>query len=323
MKFIGIDVAKDNLDVAVHGEPTTRRFAQTDEGLDALCTFVSAQQPRLVVMEATGGYEMPALAALVIKKLPAAVVNARRVRDFARAMGKEAKTDRIDALVLAEFAARMVDNIRLAPVTDTEAVELRELLLRRRQLVIQLAAEKTREKQLVGPRKVKRVVGSLDRSIRFLEKEIDNLDKDLSKRIQSSDLWRRKDELLKSVPGVGPITSRTMLAVLPELGTLTNKQIAALVGVAPFNDDSGSPRKGNKPRHIRGGRAEVRNVLYMAVMAAIHHNPAIQAFYDRLIAKGKLGLVAMTACIRKLVTILNSMLRQNVAWDPKKFALAP
>lgn len=317
MKFIGIDVAKDNLDVAVYGEPTSRRFPQTDEGLESLCTFVAEQGPKLVVLEATGGYEMAAVAALLTRQIAAAVVNARRVRDFARALGKEAKTDRIDAAVLAHFAAKMFDSIHVAPLADADAVALRELVLRRRQLVTQLAAEKTRAKQLVGPRKVKRVVGSVERSMRFLEKEIAALDDDMSDRIKNSDVWKHKDELLRTVPGVGPTTSRTLLTVLPELGTLSNKEISALVGVAPFNDDSGSPRKG-KPRHIRGGRAEVRSVLYMAVVASLHCNPVIRAFYDRLIANGKQGLVALTACIRKLIIILNSMLRHDAAWQGTK-----
>lgn len=322
MKFIGIDVAKDNLDVAVYGESKPLRFSQSDEGIEALCTFVTQQEAQLVVLEATGGYEMTPLAMLLTRGLPAAVVNARRVRDFARAMGKEAKTDRIDAAVLAEFAAKMHQSIRIRPLLSDEAVALRELLLRRRQLVTQLAAEKTREKQLVGTRKVHRVVESVVRSIRFLQEEIDSLDKDMDTHIKNSEVWREKDELLQSVPGVGPTTSRTVLTILPELGTLTNKQIAALVGVAPFNDDSGSPRKG-KPRHIRGGRAEVRNVLYMTTMAAIRFNPMIRAFHQRLIANGKLGLVAMVACIRKLVVVLNSMLRHKKAWDVTQFVPNP
>lgn len=322
VKFIGIDVAKDKLDVGVYGEPARVQFAQTDEGLEALCTFASEQQPTLIVMEATGGYEIAPLAALLARQLPAAVVNARRVRDFARALGKEAKTDQLDAAVLAEFAAKMHESIRVSPLPDAESIALRELLLRRRQLVTQLAAEKTREKQLVGPRKVKRVVSSVERTIRFLEKEIAAIDDDMTRHIKDSDVWRRKDELLRSVPGVGPTTSRTMLSVLPELGTLSNKEVAALVGVAPYNNDSGAPRKG-KPRHIRGGRAEVRNVLYMATMTALRLNPVIRAFHQRLIANGKKGLVAMTACIRKLAVILNSMLRHDMGWDPTKFVHNP
>lgn len=321
MKFIGIDVSKQRLDVAVHGESSSYEFEQTDEGLEALCELVKAKEPKLVVMEATGGYEMAPLAALLTRHLPAAVVNARRVRDFARALGKEAKTDRLDAAVLAEFAAKMSDSIRVSPLASDEALALREMLLRRRQLVTLLAAEKTRSQQLVGPRKVKRVVASVERSIHFLEKEIEALNDEMSERIKNSDAWKRKDELLKTVPGVGPTTSRTLLTTLPELGTLTNKQIAALVGVAPFNDDSGSPRKG-RPRHIRGGRAEVRSILYMATMTAIRCNPVIRAFYDRLTSKGKLGLVAMTACIRKLVTILNSMLRHGAPWAGGKIVPA-
>lgn len=321
MKFIGIDVAKNTLDLAIHGEPTQMQFAQTEEGIEALCSFVAKQQPKLVLFEATGGYEMAPVAALLSRGLPAAVVNAGRVRDFARAMGREAKTDSLDAAVLADFAAKMHETIHISRLPDEDSVALREMLLRRRQLVTQLAAEKTRVKQLIGPRKVQRVVGSVERSIQFLEKEIAALDKDMTTRIKNSDVWKRKDELLRSVPGVGPTTARTVLAVLPEIGTLNNKQIAALAGVAPFNNDSGSPRKG-KPRHIRGGRAEVRNVLFMAAMAAKRFNPVIRDFYKRLSDKGKKGLVVLTACIRKLIVILNSMLRNNERWDVTKFAHA-
>jgi transposase len=320
--FIGVDVSKDTLDVAIYGEAQGKRFPQTDEGLDALCAFAAAQQPKLIVLEATGGYEIAALAALLTRQLPAAVVNPRRVRDFARALGREAKTDRLDAAVLAEFGAKMSESIRVTPLLDPDTVALRELLLRRRQLVTQLASEKTRAQQLVGPRKVQRVVRSVERSIRFLEKEIDDLNDEMSGRIKDSDVWKHKDELLRTVPGVGPTTSRTVLTVLPELGTLNRKEIAALVGVAPFNDDSGAPRKG-KPRKIRGGRAEVRNVLYMATMAALRCNPVIRDFYDRLIAGGKKGLVALTACIRKLTVILNAMLRHDTPWAGGKLAPAP
>lgn len=329
MRFIGIDVAKDNLDVAVHGEQTSRRFPQTEEGLEQLCAFATALEPKLLVLEATGGYEMAPLAALLARGLPAAIVNARRVRDFARALGREAKTDKLDAAVLAEFAAKMSDSIRVLPLRDAEAVALRELLMRRRQLVMQLATEKTRAKQLIGPRKVHRVVNSVDRAIRFLEKEIASLDDEMSKLIKNSDVWKRKDELLRTVPGVGPTTARTVLTILPELGTLNRKEIAALVGVAPFNDDSGAQRKakGNKkvptkPRHIRGGRAEVRSVLYMATMTALRCNPVIRTFHERLIAAGKEGLVAMVACIRKLTTILNAMLRHDAPWAGGKWAPA-
>jgi transposase len=238
-----------------------------------------------------------------------------------RALGK-GKTDPIDAEVLALFAEKMVDHIRLAELQDEEAVALRELLSRRRQLVEQLASEKNREKQFVGPRNVALVVKSVRRSIDFLNKEIHALDEEMGDHIKKSDVWRRKDEILQSVPGVGPTTSRTMLAVLPELGSISAKQIAALVGVAPFNHDSGSPRS-NRPRHIRGGRAEARNVLYMAVVTALRFNPVIKAFYERLKAKGKVGLVAITACIRKLLTILNSMLRHDTAWTAKEAAATP
>lgn len=320
--FVGIDVSKANLDVAVAGRTGTTRFAQTDKGLQDLCQFVVELKPRLVVLEATGGYEMAAISALLAQKQPVALLNARRVRDFARALGREAKTDPIDAAVLAQFAEKMVDHIRLAELQDEEAVALKELLGRRRQLVDQLAAEKNREKQLVGPRKVALVLKSVRTSIDFLHKQIHALDEEMGDHIKKSDVWRRKDELLQSVPGVGPTTSRTMLAVLPELGSISAKQIAALVGVAPFNHDSGAPRS-SRPRHIRGGRAEVRNVLYMAVVTALRCNPVIKAFHERLTAKGKVGLVALTACIRKLLTILNSMLRHGTRWATTEMAATP
>lgn len=320
--FVGIDVSKANLDVAVAGKTGTTRFAQTDKGLQDLCQFVAELKPRLVVLEATGGYEMAAISALLTQKQPVALINARRVRDFARALGREAKTDPIDAAVLAQFAEKMVDHIRLAELQDEEAVALKELLGRRRQLVDQLAAEKNREKQLIGPRKVALVLRSVRASIDFLNKQIHALDEEMGDHIKKSDVWRQKDELLQSVPGVGPTTSRTMLAVLPELGSISAKQIAALVGVAPFNHDSGAPRS-SRPRHIRGGRAEVRNVLYMAVVTALRCNPVIKAFHERLTAKGKVGLVALTACIRKLLTILNSMLRHGTRWAATEMAATP
>jgi transposase len=308
--FVGIDVSKDALDVAIHGEKEVRRYEYTDEGLERLCADLAQRTPKVVVFEATGGYEFRLLAVLCAAKLPAAVVNPRLVRDFAKATGHLAKTDKLDAKVIAHFAS--VADVRLTPMPDAETLELREMLTRRRQLVSQLATEKTRFKQLVGPRRIERIVRSLVASIEFLQAQIDDLDDDLKKRMRNSETWRAQDKLLQSVPGVGKTTSRTLMLCLPELGKISNKQIAALVGVAPFNDDSGA-RSGR--RHIRGGRAEVRSVLYMACVTAIRWNPVIGALHKRLTDAGKRGMVVMIACIRKMLCILNSMARSGRAWD--------
>jgi transposase len=306
--FIGIDVSKDHLDWAADGgEPS--RVTHDDDGLSELVVRLRELQPERVVLEATGGLEMSVLAALSVAGLPVAVVNPRQVRDFARATGKLAKTDRLDAKCIAQFAAAMKPT--LTPMPEATTLELELILARRRQLVTMLVAEKNRLSGLAGPRRIPRVVASIGRVIKTVEKELAKLDTDMKTRIEDSPVWKAKDELLRSVPGVGPVTARTLLCDLPELGRLNRKQIAALVGVAPINRDSGKLRG---RRTIWGGRATVRSVLYMAAVTARRCNPAIRAFYERLVAAGKPGKVALTACMHKLLSILNAMVKNDRAW---------
>jgi transposase len=260
--------------------------------------------PALIVLEATGGMEIPLTSALATAGLPVVVVNPRQVRDFARASGLLAKTDALDAQVLAQFAEVMRPQPRLLP--DPEARALAALLTRRRQLVEMLTAEKNR--LLSASSSIRK---SLRAHITWLERELQRTDTDLTTAIQQSPVWREKDELLRSVPGVGPVLTSTLLANLPELGTLTNKQIAALVGVAPLNRDSGTLRG---RRTVWGGRAQVRAVLYMSAIVAARFNPVIRSFYQRLQRAGKAKKVALTACMRKLLTILNAMLKNRTSW---------
>ncbi|WP_438039300.1 IS110 family transposase [Sorangium sp. So ce128] len=308
--FVGIDVSKEHLDWAVHGSSAGGRLAHDEEGLQALVDQLRELSPTLVVLEATGGLEMPVLAVLSVAAVPVAVVNPLQIRNFARATGRQAKTDRLDAKCIAHFAAAVQPP--LTPMPEATTLELELLLARRRQLITMLVAEKNRLSGLVGPRRVARVVSSINRIIETLEKELKKLDDELKDKIEKSPLWRAKDELLRSVPGVGPGTSRTLLFDLPELGTLNRKQIAALVGLAPFNHDSGKI-KGR--RAIWGGRASVRSMLYMASVACMRFNPVIRAFYDRLKTAGKPTKVALTACMHKLLTILNAMVKANRPWQ--------
>jgi transposase len=266
----------------------------------------------LVVMEATGGLERDVAAALTVAKIPAAVVNARQVRDFARATGKLAKTDGIDASVLAHFANAVRPPAQ--PIADELALALEARITRRNQLIQMLVAEKNRRASLLVQRTGSaKMLKSLEAHIGWLEKQITELDDDIDNHIKNSPVWREKDDLLQSVPGVGPVTSRTLLSYLPELGSLDRKKIAALVGLAPFNQDSG---QASGRRAIWGGRAEVRTVLYMAVVAALRCNSALRAFHDRLKAAGKPSLVALTATMRKLLTALNAMVRDRAPWSP-------
>jgi len=303
--FIGIDVSKDQLDFAIRPTMSKMRFANNDEGIDALIQHIKPLNPTLIVMEATGRYHRLVLARLLSLDLPTIAINPRQARDFARAVGRLAKTDSIDADILAEFAEKIRPDPR--PAIPDVTQQLEALCTRRRQLVEMLAAEKNRLH--AAPSSVHPVI---KKHIQWLEKHIDRLEKDLDKRIRSSPAWRDKDDLLRSCKGIGPVTTHTMLACLPELGTLNRGQIAALVGVAPFNDDTGK-HKGR--RHVKGGRVDVRCVLYMATLAAIRFNPAIRAFHSRLIAAGKAKKVAITACMRKLLTILNAMLRSQKPWQ--------
>jgi transposase len=309
--YLGIDVSKDRLDLFLLPEGRSWSVPNDPSQIDALAASLRDAPPALVVLEATGGLERPVAAELAAAGLHVAIVNPRQVRDFAKALGRLAKTDRIDAGMLAEFAERIRPEPRALPSEEAELLEA--LVLRRRQLSLMLSAERVRRTSMRAP-KLQR---DLDRHIAWLEKRLKAIDGELSQAVRKSPIWRAKDDLLQSVPGVGDTVSRTLLASLPELGTLNRKEIAALVGVAPFNCDSGRMRG---KRRIWGGRAHVRRVLYMAALVATRHNPVLKAFYERLKAAGKPPKVALVACMRKLLTILNAILRTGKPWNP---ALAP
>jgi transposase len=284
-----------------------------EAGIEDLVERLKSLHPARIVLEATGGYEMPALSALGAAGLPAVAVNPRQTRHFAKAAGLLAKTDALDALALGRFAEAMKPEIR--PIPDAAAQELSALIARRRQLVGMLTAEKNRRRPSVP----KRLHKDLDKHIGWLEEALRRLDDTLQKTIRSSPLWREKDDLLQDVKGIGPKTSAVLIAALPELGQLSRHQIAKLVGVAPMNRDSGRFRG---ERHIQGGRAMVRTALYMATVSAKRYNPAIAAFYQRLRAAGKSYKKAMTACVRKLLVRLNAMLRDGAAWREKSPQIA-
>lgn len=303
--FVGIDVSKGRLDVAVR--PSGKHWSVVNDapGLAELVKELQQLQTPLVVLEPTGGYERELVSSLVRAKLCFVVVNARQVRDFAKAVGKLAKTDRIDSDVLAHFGEAVRPEPRLLPEEDT--AELDALITRRRQLVDFRAAEMARKH--LAPEVVR---PSIDKVIDFLTKQIDDIDGGLRTLLKNTPAWREKDDLLQSIPGIGPVVSCTLLAQLPELGRLNRKQIAALAGVAPFNRDSGSHRG---TRITWGGRAPVRSVLYMAAVTGARHNPALRCFFQRLIGLGKAPKTALTACIRKLLTWANAMLRDGKRWN--------
>jgi transposase len=303
---IGIDVAKAHLDVAVRPSGEQWRCANTEADRATLVARVHALQPTLVVLEATGGLEAPLAGALAAAGLPVAVVNPRQVRDFARALGRLAKTDALDSAVLAHFAEAVGPAAR--PLPDACTQELQALLTRRRQLVEMLTAEKNRLAS--APRRIR---AAIQDHIHWLERRLADVDRELDETLRASPAWRAQDDLLRTVPGVGPVVARTLLAELPELGRLNRKQIAALVGGAPLNRDSGT-RRGQ--RTIWGGRAHVRAMLYLGALAATRWNPIIRPFYERLLAAGKPKQVALTACMHKLLSILNAMVRQQTAWRP-------
>lgn len=305
-QYVGIDVAKAQVDVAVRPADTRWQAPYTEEGTQELVSRLQALQPTLVVLEASGGLEMALVAALGSAQLPVVVVNPRQVRDFARATGKLAKTDSLDAQALAHFAEAVRPTPR--PLPDAEAQALTALATRRHQLVSMLVAEKNRMGKAlpsVRPR--------IETHIAWLEKELEEVDRDLQNKLHHSPLWREKENLLRSVPGVGPQLALSLLAYLPELGALDRKRIAALVGVAPFNRDSGAFRG---RRTVWGGRTRVRAALYMSALVASRCNPVIRAFYQRLLAAGKTKKVALTACMHKLLTILNAMLKHLSPWRP-------
>ena len=303
--YVGIDVAKDWLDVAQRPGGGSWRVSSEETGIATLVERLKGLRPALVLLEATGGMETPLVGALAAARLPAVVVNPRQVRQFAGAIGRLAKTDAIDAQVLAQFGEAVQPEVRLLP--DTAVRELAALVARRRQLIEMLTAEKNRLR--VATKKVR---PNIEAHIHWLERELLDLDAGLGEVIRSSPVWREQDNLLRSVPGVGPVLSSVLLAHLPELGKLSRKEIAALVGVAPLNRDSGQLRG---RRTIWGGRSQVRAALYMAALVATRFNPAIRLFYHRLEAAGKPKKVALTACMRKLLTILNAMTRDQTSWQ--------
>ena len=304
---VGIDVAKDHLDVHVRPIDESFRVMHDEAGVDTLLARLRTITPTIVVLEASGGYEVSLTAALASAGLPVAVVNPRQIRDYARAVGQLAKTDRLDAQIIARFAEAVRPEPR--PVPDAQAQALGELIARRRQLVDMLAAEQNR-RRLLRDRRLQRHV---DGHIKWLEEALRRLDHDLTTLVRSTPAWREADDLLRSARGIGPVTSCTLIADLPELGRLDRRRIAALVGVAPFARDSGVFRG---RRMIAGGRPHIRRVLYMATLAAIKHNPVIRAFHHRLIVAGRPSKVAITAAMRKLLTILNAMLRDRRPWQP-------
>jgi len=309
--YIGIDVAKAQLDVAVRPTGEHWQVSYTEEGVQGLVSRLIAPRPALVLLEASGGLEMPLVAALATASLPIVVVNPRQVRDFARATGKLAKTDAIDAQVLAHFAEAVRPAPR--PIADADAQALSALVARRHQLISMLVSEKNRLGTALSS-----VRPYIQTHIAWLEQALSDLDNHLSHTLHQSPFWREKEDLLRSVPGVGPQLALTILAYLPELGTLDRRRIAALVGVAPFNRDSGTLRG---RRAVWGGRSRIRAILYMGALVATRHNSVIRAFYERLLAAGKPKKVALTACMRKLLTILNAMMKHRTPWRPVEVQL--
>ena len=303
--FVGIDVSKARLDVALLPTGDGWAVANDERGIAVLVDRLLGLSPTLIVLEATGGLELPLTGALAATGLPVVVVNPRQVRDFAKATGRLAKTDALDAAVLAQFAEAVRPALRPLPDAATQA--LSALLTRRRQLLEMRTAEQNRLGSARSP-----VRKGIRAHITWLDHRLADLDLDLGRTIRESPVWREQDDLLQSTPGVGPVLARTLLADLPELGTLNRKQVAALVGVAPLNRDSGTLRG---RRTIWGGRAPVRAALYMSALAATRFNPVIKAFYQRLCAAGKAKKVALTACSHKLLMILNAMVKHRIPWQ--------
>jgi transposase len=304
--FIGIDICKQLLEVAVHDSDYQFRCANKASAYGELIAELISLQPALIVLEATGGLERPVLTALHASGLPVVAVNPRQVRDFAKALGQLAKTDRLDARVLAHYAAAIKPPLR--PIKSQDDQELDALAGRRAQLKEILTQEKNRRASAATDTVREEISGHID----WLEDRIAELDQQLKTLVQSSPAWQSKAEIMLSVPGVGPVACFSMIADLPELGTLNRQQISKLVGVAPLNRDSGKYRGS---RHIYGGRARLRSALYMAALTATRHNPVIKEFYQRLRTKQKPFKVALIACIRKLLTILNVMVRDGACWQ--------
>lgn len=305
--YAGVDVSKAHLDVALTGTEERPRFANTERGIAELVSQLEAAAPELVVLEATGGFEVPVAGALAAAGIPVVVANPRQVRDFARSTGQLAKTDALDAGILALFAERVRPAVRPLPDAATRALDA--LVGRRRQIIDMITAEKNRLGFALPA-----VQKGIRKHIRWLERQLSDVDDDLDEQIRQSPVWQAKSDLLQEVPGVGPNLARTLIAELPELGRLSHKEIAALVGVAPFPRDSGGMRG---KRMVWGGRAPVRSALYMSIWSASKWNPVIRVFYERLRSKGKSPKVAQVACMRKLLTILNAMVRDGRRWDPQ------
>lgn len=304
--FIGIDVSKTALDIAQWEQEIVERQANDAEGIAAIVRRLNAQPAvALIVVEASGGFEQALVSELAAAGLPIVVVNPTRVRNFARALGQLAKTDKIDAQVIAQFAHAIRPEVR--PLAESDQQLIKALVTRRRQLIDMQTAEKNRRTS-INPSLLPR----LEKHIAWIASELAEIEAELANWIENNTLWRETRDRLESVPGVGKVTSFTLLAELPELGTLSRQKIAALVGLAPFNRDSGRFRG---RRHIFGGRSDVRSVLYMATLSGIRYNPMLKTFYDRLIANGKLPKVALTACMRKLLTLLNAIMRDGSSWQ--------
>jgi transposase len=300
----GVDVSKATLDVAISNRKLVKSFPNDESGVAQVVSYLKEVAPTLTVMEATGGLEKLLAVSLVEAAVPVVVVNPRQVRDFARAKGRLAKTDKIDAGILAEFAYDIHPEVRA--LTDKQTEEIKAMMGRRQQIIAMTTMEKNRL-HLAGPR----VKPSVQEHIKWLKQELKSLDKDLEDLIKDSPVWREKDRLFKSVPGVGPVLSLTLLGVLPEIGKLTRKKIASLAGVAPVNRDSGTFRG---KRTTKGGRVRVRPPLYMATLSATRSNPVIKEYYNHLLENGKAKKVALTACMRKLLLILNAIVRDNRPW---------
>ena len=303
---MGVDVSGEFLDVHVLPQGQAARHTNDAEGIREVLQLAKDLEVSLIVMESTGGLERPLALECGTRQIPTAVMNPRQIRDFARSIGKLAKTDAIDAYSIALFAFTIRPDAR--PLPDHQAAHLKALLARRKQLIDMRAAESLRLKRALVP-----VLPSLEKHIQFLSQELNDLDREIDNLIKSKTLWKAKYDLLKDVPGVGSVSCFTLVGALPELGSLNRKEIAALVGVAPLNRDSGVHRG---RRTTWGGRANIRSALYMATMSARKHNPPIKAFYEQLLAAGKPGKVAIVACMRKLLTILNAMIRDNAPWNP-------
>jgi transposase len=300
--YAGIDLSKDSLDISTYPKIESAHFDNSDEGLDGAVRWLQARSPAVVVLEATGGYETRVAATLADAKLEPAVVNPRQVRDYARALNILAKTDALDAAVIARFAHDIKPASK--PLPEADFLALKALVERRRQLVGIRTAELNRLHRAA----TRRVQMSIDSILKALNRQIEDIDRDTDAAVRNSPIWREKETLYQSVDGIGPVTARVLVADLPELGSLNRREIASLAGVAPFNRDSANMRG---KRSIWGGRAAVRSALYMATMSAIRHNPVIERFYRRLICAGKKKKVAITACMRKLLIILNSMAKNK------------